>query len=106
MNMKLILKFSGFISLMLFVFNMAILGLITPKTAAILLVFGIIMQVFSDNLFRALLPIASLVFFIWSLNGGNFSGIGQLLSLMISLIIMMLGISVMFSGFRRTGKTN
>lgn len=104
--MKLILKFSGFISLMLFAFNMAILGLITPKTAAILLVLGVIMQVLSDNLFRTLLPIASLVFFIWSLNGGNSSEIGQLLSLMISLIIIMLGISDMFSGFKRAGKTN
>lgn len=105
--MKLILKFSGFISLMLFVFKMAILGLITPKTTAILLVFGVIMQVLSDNLFRTLLPpIASLVIFVWSLNGENFSGISQLLSLMISLIIMMLGVSVMFSGFRRAGKTN
>lgn len=91
---------------MLFVFNLSIFGLITPETAAILLVFVVIMQVLSENLFRTLLPLASLVFFIWALNGGNFSGIDQLLSLMISLIIMMIGISVMFNGFKRTGKTN
>lgn len=100
--MRGILKIAGLISLIIIILNISIHGLVNLKTAVMLLFFGIILQTVSDSLFRICLTVVSLAFFLWSLTNGSFSGASQILNGILTLVVMMSGVSVMFKGLFRS----
>jgi len=96
--MRGILKTAGRISLLIFVISLGIQGIVSIKAAVLILIFGILIQSLSDSLFRIGLTLASLLFFLWTVTGGNFSVTSQVLNGLLAILIMMTGISVMFKG--------
>jgi len=97
--MRGILKTAGRISLLIFVISIGMQGIVSIKGAVLILIFGILIQSLSDSLFRIGLTTASLIFFLWSVTGGNFSLTSQVINGLAALLIMMTGLSVMFKGF-------
>jgi len=100
--MRGILKLAGLISLVIFILNISIHGLVNLRTAVVILFIGILLQTVSDGLFRVGLTTASLLFFLWSITGGNFSASSQIINGLLTLVIMMTGISIIFKGLFRS----
>ena len=93
------MRFVGIVSLVIVVLNLASKGLIAPQNAIIMFIDGVILQRFSDNLFKIILTLVSLGAFIYTITGGTPQNYSFVLQTVLALSGMVLGMSVMFRGF-------
>ncbi len=82
-------------------FPLILLGVITPQTAALLLIGTLVLRVIARELMSYIMPVMAILIFIWLMAGTDSQGFTYFFAQFLLLGFMFFGFAIIIKGFSR-----